>query len=80
MREPITVACVQAEPVVLDLDATIDKLDSRLLKSIMAAASEFDVETVISSTESIIGRMYMNIPSPPRLSWALMPSSVMLMA
>jgi hypothetical protein len=43
------------------------------------AASAFDVETVISSTESIIGRMYMNMPSAPRLSCALMPSRVMLM-
>ena len=46
----------------------------------VAAASEFDVETVISSTESISGRMYMNNPSVPRLSWTLMPSSVMLIA
>ena len=42
-------------------------------------ASAFDVETVTSSTESIIGRMYMNMPSDPRLSCTLTPSSVMLM-
>jgi hypothetical protein len=35
---------------------------------------------VISSTESISGRMYMKKPSPARLllSWTLTPSSVML--
>jgi predicted amidohydrolase len=26
MRAPVTVACVQAEPVILDRDATIEKL------------------------------------------------------
>jgi nitrilase len=26
MRSPVTVACVQAEPVILDRDATIEKL------------------------------------------------------
>ena len=45
------------------------------------SAPGVDVDTVISSTESIIGRMYMKKPSPlDRLSCTLMPSMVMFMA
>ena len=44
----------------------------------LASAPGVEVETVISSTESIIGRMYMKKPSVPLLSCTLMPSSVML--
>lgn len=44
------------------------------------SAPGVDVERVISSTESISGRMYMKNPSPARLllSWTFTPSSVML--
>src|SRR5688572_28591842 len=47
-----------------------------------ASASGVDVETLISSTESISGRIYMKKPSPARLelSCTLTPSSVMLIA
>ena len=45
------------------------------------SAPGVDVETVISSTESIIGRIYMKNPSPlDRLSCTLMPSMVMVIA
>lgn len=49
MREPITVACVQAEPVVLDLDATLDKL-ARLTGEARAAGATLAVfpETFVS--------------------------------
>ncbi len=39
MRERITVACVQAEPVVLDREATIDKLDALTGEARAAGAS-----------------------------------------
>jgi nitrilase len=55
MREPITVACVQAEPVVLDLDATIDKL-ARLTAEARAAGATLAVfpETFVSVYPSSI--------------------------
>src|SRR5512137_190301 len=44
----------------------------------LLSAPGFDVDTVISSTESIIGRMYMKKPSVfDRLSWTFTPSRVM---
>jgi nitrilase len=42
VREPVTVACVQAEPVVLDRDATIDKL-ARLTAEAAAAGARLVV-------------------------------------
>ena len=39
MRERITVACVQAEPVVLDREATIDKLDALTAEAKAAGAA-----------------------------------------
>ena len=55
MREPITVACVQAEPAVLDLDATLDKL-ARLTAEARAAGAGLVVfpETFISVYPSSI--------------------------
>jgi nitrilase len=42
VREPVTVACVQAEPVVLERDATIDKL-ARLTAEAAAAGAQLVV-------------------------------------
>jgi nitrilase len=55
MREPIIVACVQAEPVVLDLDATLDKL-ARLTAEARAAGATLAVfpETFVSVYPSSI--------------------------
>ena len=39
MREPVTVACVQAEPAILDREATIDKLASLTAEAAAAAAA-----------------------------------------
>ena len=39
MREPVTVACVQAEPVILDRDATLDKLASLTAEAAQQGAS-----------------------------------------
>ena len=49
MREPVTVACVQAEPVVLDRDATLDKLE-RLVSEASGQGAQLVVlpETFVS--------------------------------
>ena len=39
MREPVTVACVQAEPAILDREATIDKLASLTAEAAAAGAA-----------------------------------------
>ena len=39
MRTPVTVACVQAEPVVLDRERTLDRLEERTAEAVGAGAS-----------------------------------------
>jgi nitrilase len=55
MREPVTVACVQAEPAVLDREATLDKL-ARLAAEAAAAGAQLVVfpETFIAVYPSSI--------------------------
>src|SRR5919107_2692559 len=57
MREPVTVACVQAEPAILDREATIDKLAALTAEAAAAGA------TLVVFPETFV-------PAYPSSAWA----------
>lgn len=57
MRDPVTVACVQAEPVILDREATLDRLEHRAAEAAGAGAQ------LVAFPEAFI-------PAYPSSAWA----------
>jgi hypothetical protein len=57
MQRPVTVACVQAEPVILDLEGTLDRLETLAAEAARNGAGLVVFPKSRSSLRSSRGRM-----------------------